>query len=578
MPASSGGTCCLSASCFSGIIRAGALNTTLRAGKGYGMEFDRVITNGMVVDGTGRPRFQADLGLRDGRIAAVASGEPLSAAQTIDARGLIVAPGFVDVHSHADWILPLPDHDETLAPLVRQGITTLVTGQCGFSPAPVTEDSIPLVEAFSEGMRDDALAYRWRSMAEFLASLERDGLLLNAAFLVGHGTLRYAAMGGSSRAPTADEVQSMADLARAALRQGALGLSAGLAYAPGVFAQNDELLPLLRATADEGGVFTVHGRAYTWVSPFYKPMIIGTAHNLRSVRELLDLARQAGVRLQLSHQIFVGRRTWRTHQRVLREIEQAADDGLDVAFDAFPYTFGNTTINVVFPAWFLDGYAQNIDDAGALRRVKREINLLRWTLGLDYGDITLLWGRVPELAGLEGLNFAQIARRLALPPFEAYCHVARASEGRARVLLGTYSGDGDSEEPLRAVLAHPLCAFMTDTILTGRGWHNPASFGTFPRILGRYSRDLGLFPLEDAVRRMTAYPAERMGLRGVGQIAEGFQADLVLFDAQEVADHATLAQPDALPSGIRAVLVAGEPVIQDGQLRAGARHGRVLRR
>jgi len=542
------------------------------------MEFDRVITNGTVVDGTGRPRFRADLGLKDGRIAAVARGESLSASQATDAKGLVVAPGFIDVHSHADWILPLPDHDQILAPLVRQGVTTLVTGQCGFSPAPVTEDSIPLVKAFSEGMRDDALGYRWRSMAEFVESLEHGGLLLNAAFLVGHGTLRYAAMGGSSRAPTAEEMQAMADLTRSAVRQGALGLSAGLAYAPGVFAHNDELLPLLRVTADEGGVFTVHGRAYTWVSPFYKPMIVGTAHNLRSVRELLDLARQAGVRLQLSHQIFVGRRTWRTHRRVLREIERAADGGLGVAFDAFPYTFGNTTINIVFPAWFLDRFDENIQDDRALRRVKREIDLLRWTLGLGFGDITLLWGRAPELAEFEGLNFAQIARRLALPPFEAYCYVARASEGGARVLLGTYSGDDDSEEPLRAVLAHPLCAFMTDTILTSRGWHNPASFGTFPRVLGRYSRDLGLFPLEDAVRRMTAYPAERMGLRGIGQIAEGFQADLVLFGPETVADHARLAQPDAAPSGIRAVLIAGEVVVQDGQLASGPRRGRVLRR
>jgi N-acyl-D-amino-acid deacylase len=542
------------------------------------MEFDRVIKDGTVIDGTGRLRFRADVGLRDGRITAVAIGEPLSGAQTLDARGLIVAPGFIDVHSHADWILPLPDHDEILAPLLLQGITTLVTGQCGYSPAPVTEESAPLVEGFSEGLRDGALAYRWRSTTEFLDTLEGDGLFLNAAFLVGHGTLRYAAMGASSREPTPTEVRRMGEMAHVALREGALGLSAGLAYAPGVFAQNEELLPLLQAVAEEGGVFTVHGRAYTWVSPFYKPMIVGTPHNVRSVRELLDLARQAGVRLQLSHQIFVGRHTWRTHRRVLREIEQAADNGMDVSFDAFPYTFGNTTINVVFPAWFLDGFAENIEDAKALRRLKREIDLLRWTLGLDYEDITLLWAREPGLAELEGLNFSQIARRLALPPFQAYCHVARASRGKARVLLSTYSGDSRSEAPLRAVLAHPLCAFMTDTILTRRGWHNPASFGTFPRILGRYSRDMGLFSLENAVQRMTAYPAERMGLQGVGQIAEGFQADLVLFDADKVADHATLARPDVGPAGIQAVLIAGEVVAQDGQVIPGIRRGRVLRR
>jgi N-acyl-D-amino-acid deacylase len=185
---------------------------------------------------------------------------------------------------------------------------------------------------------------------------------------------------------------------------------------------------------------------------------------------------------------------------------------------------------------------------------------------------------VPELTELEGLDFAAIARRMGMPAFEAYVHVARASEGKARVLLGTYSGDGGREEPLRAALAHPLCAFMTDTILTRRGQHNPASFGTFPRVLGRYSRDLGLFPLEEAVRRMTAFPAQRIGLDGVGRVAEGAWADLVLFDPQAVADNTTSDHPDAPPTGIHAVLISGQLVAQDGQIVCHERQGRVLRR
>jgi len=542
------------------------------------LHFDLVITNGDVVDGTGRRRFRADVGLHGGKIAAISTDGFLNGHHTLDATGLVVAPGFIDLHSHSDWILPLPDHNQILAPLVSQGITTLVTGQCGFSPAPVTDASIPLVNHASEALRERVFPYRWRSVAEYLETLNRDRLLLNAALLVGHGTLRHAVLGDTAAPPSPAQMEALRHHTRQALREGAFGLSAGLAYDPGVFASNEELLPLLQTTAAEGGLFTVHGRAYTWVSPFYRPMILGTPHDIRSVRELMSLARQAGVRLQLSHQIFVGRRTWRTHRTVLRDIERAAADGLDVAFDAFPYTVGNTTVNVVFPAWFLDGFRQNINDPRALRRLKREIDLLRLTLGLGFGDITLLWGYAPELAEFEGLDFAAIARRLDLPEFNAYMHVARVSDGKARVLLDTYSGDNENERPLQAALAHPLCAFETDTILTRHGVHNPASFGTFPRVLGRYSRDLGLFSLEEAVRRMTSFPAQRIGLEGVGRVAEGHWADLVLFDPQTVADNTTRDRPDAPPTGICTVLISGQVTARDGQIVSEERHGRVLRR
>jgi N-acyl-D-amino-acid deacylase len=295
------------------------------------------------------------------------------------------------------------------------------------------------------------------------------------------------------------------------------------------------------------------------------------------VHDLLELAHKSGVRLQLSHQIFVGRRTWRTYPTVLRALEQAVDDGVDVAFDAFPYTLGNSEVSVVFPDWFLDGFSVSINDPAALRRLKWEINLTRWLLGLDYDDITLMYAQAPELAQLEGVNFGEIARRLGLSRFEAYIHVARLTDGKARVLINTYSGDDRHEEPLRAVLGHPLCAFMTDTILTTRGRQNPASFGTFPRILGYYSRDLGLFPLEEAVRRMTSFPADRMGLSDVGRIVEGAWGDLVLFAPETVADNTTPAHSDAPPSGIQAVLISGRVVAQEGRLVSPQRWGRVLR-
>ena len=278
------------------------------------------------------------------------------------------------------------------------------------------------------------------------------------------------------------------------------------------------------------------------------------------------------------HQIFVGRRTWRTYRTVLSAIEQAAADGVDVAFDAFPYTLGNSTIKVALPDWFLDGFDVNIASSRALRRVKMELDIMRWGLGLDYRDIILMWGRVPELAEYEGLDIQTIAHRLGMRRFQAYVHIARLSEGNALVLLNTYSGDAENEEPLRAVLTHPLCAYMTDTILLTEGWANPASYGTFPRILGRYGRELGLFSLEEAVRRMTSFPAERIGLEDVGRVAEGAWGDLVVFDPETIIDNATIECPDAQSTGIKAVLISGQFAARDGQVATRERLGRVLRR
>lgn len=541
------------------------------------MEFDVVVSGGSVVDGTGSARYRADVGVSNGRVAAVAVPGALSGGRVIDASGAVVAPGFIDLHSHSDWVLPHPEHDVILEPLLAQGVTTIVAGNCGISPAPVTKESVKCLDHSSEILRDEALSYEWGTMGEWLDGLERQGVLLNTGMLVGHGTIRQAVMGNEASAPDAGRMRALREETRRALREGAFGLSAGLAYAPGVFAKTDELTEVARVVAEEGGVFTVHGRAYSWVSPFYKPMLLGAPHNLRSVRELVGIAKTSRVRLQLSHQIFVGRRTWRTYPAVLGEIDSAAGKGVDVGFDAFPYTVGNTTVNVLFPDWVLADFRTRLRDRKVLDRLRREHFLFRHALGLEYKDITLLWGAVPELLELEGLDFEAIARRLGKPAFDAYVHVALASDGKARVLIGTYSGDGEDEEPLRAVLSHPRCAFETDTILTRRGRQNPASFGTFPRVLGKYARDLGLFSLEEGIRRMTSLPAERIGLRDVGTIAPGKWADLVVLEPDVIADHTAPGRTEAAPSGIRRVLVSGETVMERGARVAGPRRGRVMR-
>ncbi len=548
------------------------------------MDFDLVIGNGIIVDGTGEPRYRGNVGISGGRIAAV-TGEPLSGARFIDAEGLVVSPGFIDVHSHSDWIVPLADHDRILAPFVLQGVTTIVGGNCGTSPSPVTDSSVPTVDRLSAAMRgpgqdasDGSRPYfGWRTTAEYLDHLEQQGVLLNTAVLAGHGTLRAAVLGDRADAPDSEALSTMKTMLRGAMNDGAFGMSVGLAFVPGVFAQDEELAALLSVLRDCDGLWAIHGHTYSWVSPFY-PSAPGLPHNQRDVRRHVSLAAEAGVRLQLSHMLFKGRRTWPTYRDVLGDIERARAAGLDVAFDAIPYHWGNSLVNVLFPGWFLDGFDTKIDDPAAVARLREEVEWTEKEIGRDFCDITLLWGGAPELRELEGLDVSAIAQRMGVPAIDAYIHIARASQGKARIRTASYSGEeGKYEEPLWALLSHPLCSFELDTMLSVDGARNPASYGGFPRVLGRYSRELQLFPLEDAVRRSTKLSAERVGLKDLGTLEVGKWADVVIFNPDTIADNTSVAHPDAAPTGVDTVLISGEVVAQDGRMVNQGRHGRVLR-
>ena len=307
--------------------------------------------------------------------------------------------------------MPLRNHDTTLAPFVLQGVTTIVAGNCGTSPSPVSEASLPLVLPGGQtmmGPRPEDLQsspdafFAWRSTGEYLDFLERNGILLNVAALVGHGTLRYAAVGRDPAAPGPQALDEMKGLLRRSLREGAYGMSVGLAFTPGVFAEDEEITALLRVVAEEQGIWTVHGHTYSWNSPFFRPNILGMPHNRRDVRRLLGMAKQTGARVQLSHVLFKGRRTWRTYKAVLRDIEQAVEGGLDAGFDVIPYHWGNTLVNVLFPAWFLAGFERNIYDPQAMARLKREVAQTEWLMGRRFSDLWLLWGESPSWSPSSG--------------------------------------------------------------------------------------------------------------------------------------------------------------------------------
>jgi N-acyl-D-aspartate/D-glutamate deacylase len=526
------------------------------------MDYDLIIESGTVVDGSGEPRFAADVAIAGGRIAAVlarSESKAIKAARRVDAAGLVVAPGFIDLHSHSDWIAPLPDHRRILRPFLLQGVTTFVGGNCGFSTAPVKRECYRLLDESSQMLIDRPLDWRWQEVAELKAHLSDQGLALNVAHLAGHGSMRLCVMGLDAGVPSAEQLLTMRAMVERAMADGTVGLSTGLGYFPGMIARPAELTALAEVVGAAGGVLTSHLRAYSARSLFYDSAEL---HNLLAVREMIDVAHAAHVPLQISHLIFVGRHTWPTARRVLEEIERACNDGIGVAFDTFPYTGGNTTIRVLFPAWSQDRLMEHLDSADGLARLETGFQPLSPFIR---ESAQLLWAVKPELAQYEGRFFGEIAEAMHLDPVQAYLTIARESNGRARVMLHLYSGDDRDEQALCAAMAHRLNAFEMDTILTSRGHDNPASYGTYPRILGHYVRETGLLTLEDAVHKATGMAAQRMHLKDRGLIRPSYAADIVIFNPDTVGSAASFRSPAVAPAGIEHVLVNGHAVVADGK-------------
>jgi N-acyl-D-amino-acid deacylase len=526
------------------------------------MEYDLLVRNGTIIDGSGAARRRADVAIKDRRIAAIlepTEGAQASADRVIDARGMIVAPGFIDLHSHSDWIAPIPEHGSILRPFLMQGVTTFVGGNCGFSVAPVHLGKTRMLDASGQMLSERKLDWKWNSVAEYGAHLTRQGLALNVAHLAGHGSIRLSVMGASAADPSAEELRAMNAMLEGAMADGAVGLSTGLGYFPGMIAKPAELAAMARVCAAAGGVLTSHLRAYSTRSLFFSSSI---DHNLLAVREMVSVAREARVPLQISHLIFVGRRTWSTVNEILADIEQAKNDGVDVAFDTFPYTCGNTTIRIIFPAWSQNGLEELLDSTDGWARLSAGFQPLKPFI---HDTVQLMWAVKPELKQFEGMFFGEIAEAMKLDPVEAYLTIARESGTRARVLIHLYSGDDSDENALRTAMSHHLNAFEMDTILTSSGHNNPASFGTYPRILGYYVRELGMLSLEDAIHKMTGMAAERMHLGGRGYVRAGAAADFCIFDPATVGCAADARRPNLEPTGIAHVIVNGRSVVAEGK-------------
>jgi N-acyl-D-amino-acid deacylase len=538
-----------------------------------------LLQNGLIVDGTGSPAYKGSLLMEGSRIGGVyANGEELPQADLqIDVDGLVIAPGFIDMHSHADWVLPDGDHADVLKCLVEQGITTVIGGNCGISPAPVVPEVVANLEALASIAMINPLEYNWRSMGEFLERIENSRPLLNLAEQVGHAAVRYDTVGADRGAMTRSSLEKCANAIRRSFEEGACGLSFGLGYDPGMYSSIDELEALCAVAAEYDKPVTVHLKALSRISPCY-PLTTPRAHNELALEEMLGIARRTGIRLQISHFIFVGRKSWPTAERCIEMVEKARADGVDVMIDAFPYTCGNTTIMALFPYWFLESLPESYNRLTSKLRLRLEMEIGLRLVGFAYKDFQVMDAAVPGWEDLNGCRITDVARLWNCSPFKAMVKLAEKSRGAALMLFHSYSGEDSDERVLEKVLSHDLCLFETDVAIKKTGYPNPAGLGTFPRILSRYVREKKLLSLENAINRMTHASAERFSLKGIGKLEAGYAADIVLFNPDTIADTPPdNDQPAGKPKGLETVYINGIPVVEKGNYVTGRKPGRVLK-
>lgn len=523
---------------------------------------DVLIRGGKLIDGTGNPWLRADVGVADGRVAAVGRLTDESAHRVIEADGLCVSPGFVDMHTHSDLqLMATPSWDVKL----KQGVTLEVLGQDGLGLAPITTESGAALRQQLKGWNGDPpeVDWSWRSVGEYLDRF--DGKVSpNVALLVGHGTVRLGVMGMDNRPPTASELQSMQRLVADGMRAGAVGLSAGLTYAPAMFSTDDELVELCRAVRPFAGYYQPHHRNYG-------------VRAMEAYAASIEIGRQAGVPVHLTH-AHLGYEVNRDRApELLAMIDAARADGVDVTLDTYPYLAGNTYLHAYLPSWVHEGgnvaILARLKDPAQRDRIRHEMEVTgsdgAHGVRIDWAKVVLTNANRPDNTPYVGKSIAEAAGSSA--PFDFYCDLLVAEE----LGVGSLSFSGN-EENVRTTMQHPAHMAGSDGIVVGDRPH-PRAWGTFVRYLAEYVRELKLVRLEDMVRKMTSGPAQRLGFFDRGVLRPGAAADVVCFDADGVRDTATYEDPRRAPDGVPYVLVNGTVVV-DGGRHTGATPGRALRR
>lgn len=526
--------------------------------------YDAVIKGGKVLTGAGSPWIHTDVGIKNGRVVRVGYIKNPQADLVINASGKFVAPGFVDAHSHSD--LSLMAYPDAAAALL-QGVTTVVVGNCGFSAAPVSKETKALLERYWSTLGPLPVEVTWSSFSEYLQQLEKARPAVNVVPLVGHGALRIAVMGFEARAPRTEELAAMKGLLRDSLESGAFGLSTGLIYPPGSFSATAEIVELAREVAEYGGVYASHirGESYTLVD---------------AVREAVEIGRAAGVPVQISHHKAAGRDNWGRVKETLKLMSEARLAGIEVSCDVYPYTAGMTMLAACLPRWAheggVDALLSRLKDPGTRKKIRDFIE----------AEVTT-WENFVKLAGWEGVvvsysekckecegrSIAEIGRTWGVDPYDALFEIILKDEAKSTMVIHVMR-----EEDVVEVLKNPLSMVGSDSwIMPPKGKPHPRFFGTFPRVIRRYVKELGVLGLEEAVRKMSSMPAEKFRLADRGYLVPGFKADIVIFDLERLTDRATFEEPTILPEGVDYVLVNGSLAVENGST-TGVRAGSVLRK
>jgi len=525
-----------------------------------------LIENGWIVDGSGQPRSKSNLVIEDELIASIGDdGEGGTFDRVIDAGEMIVAPGFIDTHSHSDLEVMINPYVEAK---IRQGVTTELLGQDGISMAPLPKRYISPWRKNLAGLDGDSdeLGWDYETTQGYLRALEEKGVGLNESYLVPHGNVRMEAMGLDNRKPSADELEKMCGIVRREMEAGAFGLSTGLIYMPCAYAETAELIELCKVVAEFDGAFVVHQRSEADTI-------------LSSMEEVIEIGRKSGVKIHFSHFKICGRKNWCLIDRVLGLLDHAAAEGIRTSFDQYPYVAGSTMLGAILPPWAHDGGTDKLlarlSDASLRKRMMLDIEsgIPGWDNFVDFAGVDQIFVTSVKTAAnqeLVGKSLQEIGRIRNRNPLEAAFDLLLAEENA----VGMVDFYGKEEHVVR-FLTRPEQNLCTDGLLGGKP--HPRVFGSFPRVLGKYVREENTLTLEAAIRKMTSKPAEVFGFEKRGLLKAGYFADVVIFNPKTVIDKGTFVDPAQFPEGIEHVLINGRVALSDGQCTR-ALTGRVLRK